>query len=161
MIMIVIKNSISIKTKIGVVFHFLATPENLPKWNYYIQEVHKISSGNNDLGSRFHQIRKGDQQTFEITEYKRNKLIEFTTISNSSIKFKRRLKFSEFNSHCLLEDEFELDTGHPWLLQKLLHYKIRKGIKDNLLKLKQLLETGQTVLQDGRLSSIESRVSHD
>lgn len=131
MIMILIKNSISIDAKVGVVFHFLATPENLPKWNYYIQEVHKISSGNDELASRFQQIRKSDQQTFEITNFKRNKLIEFSTISDSSIQFRRQLKFSEANSQCLVEDAFELDTGHPWLLQKLMHHWIKKGIKDN------------------------------
>jgi len=148
-------NSASIETNVEKVFKFLADPENIPLWNYYIKEVSKISPGTIEIGARFHQIRKNDEQTFEITKFQKNKIIEFTTDSSSSIQFKRQLIFQEKNSHCLVEDHFELDTGYPLFLQKLFSKMIKKSIKENLIKLKQLLETGRTVLQDGRVISWE------
>lgn len=157
--MILIKNTISIEAKLEAVFHFLADPEKLPNWNYYIQKVYKTSPGNDALGSRFRQIRKNDEQIFEITKFHKNQLIEFTTISNSSVKFKRLLTFTELNERCVIEDNFELDTGHPIFLQRLLRHKIKKGIKENLMNLKQLLETGQAILQDGRVSSLDHNIS--
>jgi uncharacterized membrane protein len=153
--MILIENSISIKADVGKVFNFLADPEKLPKWNYYVKKVYRKSSGNSELGSRYRQIRKNDEQTFEITKFQKNKLIEFTTTPNSTIKFKRKLTFSENHSHCEVTDYFELDTGHPLILQKVLRYKIRKSVKENLMKLKQLLEMGRTILQDGRISLMD------
>jgi hypothetical protein len=45
-----------------------------------------------------------------------------------------------------------MDLGKPQFIQKIFEPQIKKGVKENLFKLKQLLEDGSTVLQDGRKS---------
>ena len=150
--MITIKNSIAINTPISKVFDFFSTPENFPRWNYYVISVRKMSSGNGAVGSRYHQVRKNDEQIFEITKFERNKLVTFSTVPDSSIRFLRQMNFRVLDEQCLLDDLFELDAGFPMILQKLFTRRIKQAVYENLVKSKELLETGKTVLQDGRIS---------
>ena len=50
-------NTITINRPRDEVFAYLADLENLPRWNYAIQETRKVSSGPVAVGSRFHQVR--------------------------------------------------------------------------------------------------------
>lgn len=152
--MVVIKNTISINLTIEKVFNFLSNSVTLPLWNYYIKSVQKISTGTEEVGSRFHQIRKNDEQFFFISKFERNKFLEFKTEPNSSLDFIRQMTFSEADGITLIDDCLDIDTRYPLLLQKLFSRKIKHGVKENLAKLKELLETGKTELQDGRLSVI-------
>ncbi|XOV93591.1 MAG: SRPBCC family protein [Bacteroidota bacterium] len=155
--MILISNSIIIQAQVAEVFSFLAKPEMLPKWNYYIKKVHK-TSGDGGLGSKFHQIRKNDEQFFDLSKFERNKLLEFSSSSQSKIKFRRVFTFSAISAGCLIEDDFHINTGHPLFLQKLLRKSFQKNVYANLIKLKELMEKGQTTLQDGRVSSLEVNI---
>jgi hypothetical protein len=47
-------------------------------------------------------------------------------------------------------DEWKLATGKPAFVEKLTAGRIKSAVAENLAKLKELLETGQVVLQDGR-----------
>ncbi len=49
-----------------------------------------------------------------------------------------------------LTDEWELETGRNPLLEWLGTMKIKSAVEENLERLRQLLETGETRLQDGR-----------
>ena len=91
--MITLKNSISINKPIEKVFGFIANPENLPKWNYYLKTVHKIADGNPVIGSQYHQVRKKDEQYFAITGFEENRSIEFTSTKSSFLKFKYSFPF--------------------------------------------------------------------
>ena len=51
-------------------------------------------------------------------------------------------------------DKWKLDLGKPALLQKLAGTKVRSAVAENLEKLKQLLEEGRVVLQDGRQATL-------
>lgn len=149
--MITIANSIEINVPLTRLFSFLADPETLPLWNYYVKTVRSITPEKTGVGARYHQTRKDDEQIFEITSLKENTFIELRTISDSSVQFKRQMTFTEIGDKCVLEDFFELDTGHPILLQKILAGSIRASVKENLTRLKQLMEKGKTTLQDGRV----------
>ena len=152
--MIKFQNSISIEVPIEKAFDFIAGPENFPHWNYYLKSVTKISEGETMLGARFHQIRKQDEQVFEITQFEQYKLIELTTLPKANLYAKRLIVFSTTGQGTQIEDFFELDSGHPSFLQKLFVGKTKRAIKENLDKLKELLETGYSTLQDGRISRI-------
>ncbi|NBC65188.1 MAG: hypothetical protein GVY07_05915 [Bacteroidetes bacterium] len=43
-----------------------------------------------------------------------------------------------------------LHTGYPGILERLVVGRISRAVAENLGKLKELLEHGQTQLQDGR-----------
>ncbi len=149
--MITISNSIEINVPLPRLFIFLADPETLPLWNYYVKSVRRIFPELNGIGARYHQTRKDDEQIFEITGLIENRSIELRTIPGSSLQFKRLMTFTSIGNNCVLEDLFELDTGHPLLFQKILSGSIRTAVKENLTRLKQLMEKGKTTLQDGRV----------
>jgi hypothetical protein len=52
-----------------------------------------------------------------------------------------------------IRDEWKLDSGWPAPLEWLRTERIKSAVAENLTKLKELLEMGQVILQDGRLAS--------
>lgn len=62
------ENEIIIHKPISEIYAFLSDFENMPKWNYYLVSVEKISPGNIAVGTTFHQIRKNDTQHYRIVE---------------------------------------------------------------------------------------------
>lgn len=148
--MLEFENTIQIDRPIEVVFAFLADFENVPKWNYFVQEVRKTSAGPVGVGATYHQVRKTDEQDFRVTEYEPYQRLVVETSPQASPKFRRRFTLQGEGSGTLILDEWELDTGKPAIIERLAAGKVRSGVRDNLGKLKQLLETGSVRLQDGR-----------
>jgi len=153
--MLTMKNQVDINCPLEKVFNFLSNPENFPKWNYYLRSVRKIAEGNPIIGATYHQQRIKDEHYFTISAYEENKLIEFNSTGGSLLKFKRRLNFAATNDGCTIKDIFEIRTFLPSFINKLIAKKPEAAVKQNLLKLKELLETGETVLQDGRRVSVK------
>jgi hypothetical protein len=54
------------------------------------------------------------------------------------------------NDQTHLDDTFEVDTGSPVILERLLKNKMKTAVSNNLHNLKDLLENGKTILPDGR-----------
>jgi uncharacterized membrane protein len=154
MLMIDFENTIHIDRPTEEVFAFIADFENIPKWNYYVMSVKKTSNGPVGEGTRYHQIRKTDQQDFEITEYISGKRITVKTLPGSTPKFERRFDFEAVNGGVKIVDSWKLDTGRNPLIEKLGAFAIKSAVKENLGKLKDLLEAGQTQLQDGRTVTV-------
>ena len=72
--------------------------------------------------------------------------------------FERHLRFEATANSTRLIDEMTLRTGYPGILERLVVGRTRRAVAENLGKLKELLEYGQTQLQDGRdtyLASID------
>ena len=152
--MISVSNQIRINKPIKVVFNFLSEFENIPLWNYYVKEV-KLISIHNGNHRKYRQVRQSDSQIFEVLEEQFPDCIVIRTTDESRIGFKRsfRLRYDHLNN-CILEDHFEIDFGFSQIFQLTFKTKIRKSVKENLVKLKELLELGDTVLQDGRVSKL-------
>lgn len=148
--MLEFENTIRIHLPIAEVFRFLSDLENLPKWNYYVVEVKKTSEAPASIGTTYHQVRKTDQQDFRIVELKQNQTVAVKTLPQSSPKLEMRFSLSEEENSTLILDEWKLETGQPALLEKLAAGKVKSAVAENLAKLKELLENGQVVLQDGR-----------
>jgi hypothetical protein len=123
-------------------------------WNYYIRRVEKLSPPKDGQGALYHQVRKEDEQTFRITDCVPAEHIEMVSTEDSSPRFRRKFSLSEAGDSTELVDDFELSTSYPALIEKITGNKVKKAVYDNLNKLKEILETGETVLQDGRRVSI-------
>lgn len=134
-------------------FAFASKPENFPLWNYYIVSVQQVA-GEGALGSRFHQRRKNDEQYFEIIKYEPNQLVEYTTVPKSKFFFQRQMRFKGDVQQTTIDDTIHFDSGYPNFLQRLFTRKVKGAVYENLTKMKALLETGHTRLQDGRNVSI-------
>jgi uncharacterized protein YndB with AHSA1/START domain len=152
--MIEFENTIDIAQPVEVVFEFLADLENLPKWNYYVTQVRKTSRGPAGNGATYHQVRKTDSQELTVHELEPNQLLTVETIPPSQPQLKRRMVFEAIKGQTRIIDRWELDTGHPQFVQVLGKSRVQSSVKENLAKLKELLETGRVTLQDGRKVSL-------
>ena len=168
--MLEFENTISIDCPIDEVFAFLSDFENIPKWNYFVLEVRKVSDGPTGIGTTYHQVRKTDEQTFRIIEFVPNQKVAVKTLPQSSPGLEMRFRLEEEGTTTRVIDEWKLDTGRPALLERfivpaesfpglerLAGGRIKSAVAENLAKLKKLLETGHVVLQDGRDATHERR----
>jgi uncharacterized membrane protein len=144
------ENTIAIERPIDEVFAFLSDFENIPKWNYYVLEVRQLSESPIGIGTTYHQLRKSDQQDFRIIEFEANHRVAVKTLPQSSPSFERRFTLYEEGDTTRIRDQWKLDTGRPALLERLARGRVKSAVSENLSKLKELLQEGRVVLQDGR-----------
>jgi uncharacterized membrane protein len=144
------ENTIAIDRPIDEVFAFLSDFENIPKWNYYVLEVRQLSESPIGIGTTYHQLRKSDQQDFRIIEFEPNHTVALKTVPQSSPSFERRFTLYEEGDTTRIRDQWKLDTGRPALLERLARGRVKSAVSENLSKLKELLQEGRVVLQDGR-----------
>jgi uncharacterized membrane protein len=144
------ENTIAIERPIDEVFAFLSDFENIPKWNYYALEVRQLSESPIGIGTTYHQLRKSDQQDFRIIEFEANNTVAVKTLPQSSPGFERRFTLYEEGETTRIRDQWKLDTGRPALLERLARGRVKSAVSENLSKLKELLQEGRVVLQDGR-----------
>ena len=147
------ENTITIERPIQDVFDFLADLENIPRWNYYVLSVKKVSGETAGLGSTYHQVRKTDEQSLQITELEAPYRLAVKTLPGSNPKLEMRFILQETGTKTLIRDQWKLETGRPGFLEKLATGKVKSAVAENLDKLKELLETGKVVLQDGRTAT--------
>ena len=148
--MLEFENTIRIDRPIEEIFAFLSDFENTPKWNYYVLEVRQLSENPIGIGTTYHQVRKTDEQDLHITEFETNRSVAVKTLPQSSPRFERRFTLYEEGNTTRIRDEWKLDTGRPVVLEKLAGGRVKSAVAENLAKLKELLEEGRVVLQDGR-----------
>jgi uncharacterized membrane protein len=144
------ENTICIDRPVGEVFAFLSDFENIPKWNYYVLEVRRLSEGPTGIGTTYHQVRKSDQQDFRIIEFEPDHTVAVKTLPHSSPSFERRFTLYEEGDTTRIRDQWKLDTGMPALLERLARGRVKSAVAENLAKLKELLEEGRVILHDGR-----------
>ena len=148
--MIKFENQITIDLPISDVFPFVTNLENIPKWNYFVQSVSKTFTGSTGIGSIYHQVRKNDSQDLKIVELQPNKSLVVETIPPSKPSLRREIVFHVRDESTTVVDRWELSFGLFGPLETLAGNKVKSAVKENLKKLKELLETGNTILQDGR-----------
>jgi uncharacterized membrane protein len=146
------ENTIRIDRPLDDVFAFLSDFENIPKWNYYVLEVRQLSESPIGVGTTYHQVRKTDQQDFRIIEFEPNHTVAVKTLPRSSPSFERRITLYDEGDTTRIRDQWKLDTGRPAVLERLARGRVKSAVAENLAKLKELLEEGRVVLQDGRQS---------
>jgi hypothetical protein len=129
---------------------FLSDFENIPKWNYYVLEVRQLSESPRGIGTTYHQVRKTDEQDLHITEFEANRTIAVKTLPRSSPSFERRFTLYEEGDTTRIRDEWKLDTERPAIFERLVRGRVKSAVAENLAKLKELLEEGRVILQDGR-----------
>ena len=152
--MLEFENTIHIDRPVDEVFGFLSDFENIPKWNYYVLEVRQLSESPIGVGTTYHQVRRSDEQDFQIIEFEPNHSLAVKTLPHSSPSFERKFTLYEEGDATRLRDQWKLDTGRPALLERLARGRVKSAVAENLAKLKELLEEDQVVLQDGRRVSL-------
>jgi uncharacterized membrane protein len=146
-----VQNVIEIEAPVTEVFEFVADMRNTPKWNYFVTRVIQENGNGPAPGARYHQTRQTDSQRYEITHYEQGQSLTVQTLPGSSLEFNRHLRFEPIAGGTRLIDQMSLRTRYPSVLERLAVGSVRKAVGENLGKLKELLENGQTQLQDGRV----------
>jgi uncharacterized membrane protein len=149
------QNVIEINAPVAEVFKFVSDMRNTSKWNYYVTRVIQENGNGPALGARYHQTRKTDNQRYEITNYDPGRSLTIQTLPGSSLDFERHTQFESVSNGTRLIDQMSLHTRYPGILESLAVGRIRQAVGENLGKLKELLETGETRLQDGRIINID------
>ncbi len=142
--------TIEIARPVDEVFAYVADFTWTPTWNYWVRSVRKTTPGPVGVGTTFHQVRRADEQDYRITNYEPPYRVTITTLEGSRPAFTRAIVLHPTPTGTHLTDRWQLDTGHPAWLQNLSAGRIRAAVTDNLARLAELLETGHTVLPDGR-----------
>lgn len=156
--MIRFRNVVEIARPVEAVYAFLLDHRNVPAWNYWVRTVTALDAGPVGVGTRFHQVRRDDQQIFAITAAEPPRSITIETLPGERPAFRRTMTLEPSPSGTRLIDEWELETGHPRVLAPTLTAVARRGVGENLDKLRELLESGHTVLPDGRRSVLTAAV---
>ena len=152
--MLVFENTIRIDRTVAEVFAFLSDFEHIPQWNYYVLEVRQLFDHPIGAGTTYHQVRKSDEQDFRIIEFQPNHTVAVKTLPQSSPSFERKFILHEEGDTTRLKGEWKLDTARPVILERLAGGRVKSAVAENLAKLKELLEEGRVVLQDGRRISL-------
>jgi uncharacterized membrane protein len=159
--MLEIKNELSIEKPVEFAFNFITHFENIPLWNYYVKSVEKVSANRKGTGTIYHQIRKNDDQRFKISRYDPPRSFTIETIGNSNLQFRRTISLKSEGDQTHILDKFDVDTGAPNMVERVLKNRMKSAVLENLTRLKELLEKGNTVLQDGRVVNINDQSFDD
>ncbi len=165
--MITFDNTLTINRPVEEVFAALTDLPRIPDWNHYVREVVQVTPGPLRPGNVFHQIRRHDQQRFQILHLDPSRRLVLETLPGQQPAFRRELTLepdtcgADGHATTRLTDRWQLDTGGASLAQRLGRLTIRHAVNDNLHKLAELLETGTTRLQDGRTVQWNSRYRHN
>jgi hypothetical protein len=106
------------------------------------------------VGSTYHQVRREDEQDLRISKLEPNKSLIVETIPPSKPELRREITFEVQGNRTRIIDKWQLDKGIPKLLEPLAANRAKLGVRENLEKLKTLLESGKVTLQDGRSFSL-------
>lgn len=136
-------NSIIIHRSTNSVFEYLTNLENLPRWNYAIQETRKISSGPVGVGSTYRQFRtlpKPMEEELEITIHEPGHRL---VVSGGFAYFQGISSYvlDSLADATRLTNEIELHaSGAFGSLAVLTTTGIKRAVAQNLTVLKELLE---------------------
>jgi uncharacterized membrane protein len=145
--MITFKDRITIDRPIEQVFAFVANLENIPKYQSEVVKSEVITEGPIRLGSKFTEVvnilgRKVNA-VCEVTEYEHLKELGFKSTSSPTIEYGGHFVFNSAQDGAGTQITF---TGTAslkglWrLVEPLFAGELRKGITDELMKLKNILE---------------------
>jgi carbon monoxide dehydrogenase subunit G len=137
-------NTITIDRPQDVVFAYLADLENLPSWNYAIQQTRKITPGPVEVGSRFHQVRTVPvrrEESLEVIELEAARRLTVRGTLNT-LPALLRYELRPEGDATVLTNTVELSTSGPLtLVAPLASRQIRSAVAANLGVLKRLVET--------------------
>ena len=121
-------NKLEINRSVADVFSFISNFENMPKWNYFVLEVKKLSEGSIGLNTKFRQVRKTDTQEYKITEFEPNRRVTIETLPPYS-KLIMRFTLEQLNNHTVLSDKWELNTGKPALVERFAGRNVKSAVQ--------------------------------
>ncbi len=146
-------NTLIIDRPVSETFASISNFENMPKWNYSAEETTSESPPGRGAGTIYRQRRRTDEQRFVVTDFEPDRLVAVRTLRPAR-DLQMRFTVEPHGGGTRLTDDWTLDTGLPRWLERIGASRVSSAVRDNLAKLKELLETGRVRLQDGRVETV-------
>jgi hypothetical protein len=141
------ENTVTILRPAEEVFAYLADAENIPQWNYAIEQTKKISPGAAGLGTVYRQTRSipsRSQEDFEIVVFAPPGQL---ALDGTFGPFKARTSYllEPLADGTRLTNRWDLEpmSAPLRLLGPLAVPRIKAGVAENLSTLKQVLENAR------------------
>lgn len=136
-------NSILIERPSHDVFEFVADLENVPKWNYAIEETRKTSDGPVRVGTTYGQVRTVPARSEEELRVTELEPAHRFTVHGGLGPFEATLtyEFEDVGGETRVTNTAHLEaSGLMKLAAPIASGRIREAVAENLGALKQLLE---------------------
>jgi hypothetical protein len=146
-------NTLIIDRPVPETFAFVSNFENIPKWTYFVEETTSESPPGRGAGTIYRQRRRTDEQHFVVTDFAPARLVAVRTLPPAR-GLQMRFTFEPHGGGTRLTDDWTLDTGLPRWLERIGASRVSSAVRDNLARLKELLEKGRVRLQDGRAETV-------
>lgn len=91
-----------------------------------------------------------------MTGFEPDQLVAVRTLP-SARDVQMRFTFEPHGGGTRLTGDWTLDVGLPRWLERIGASRVSSAVRDNLAKLKELLETGRVRLQDGRAETVSGQ----
>ena len=141
------ENTVTIQRPADEVFAFLADFENIPKWNYAIEETKKASAGPVGVGTRYRQTRTVPSRSvegFEVTVFEPARRL---AMHGQIGPFQATISYAleAVAGATRLVNNVELDPSQAMLrlAAPLAAPRIKAAVAQNLGKLRLVLEGSQ------------------
>lgn len=147
-------------------FEFLKDFRNMTLWNYYVMEVQQVSEGDIKVDSLFLMKRKHDMHHYKLVEITPENSIT-VVLQPPSPNQQMHFILEDRNESTFVTYQWKVNLGNykllkyipdfflnRWLLgfaERHILNVIKPAVEQNFGKLKILVETGEVVLQDGRI----------
>jgi uncharacterized membrane protein len=138
------ENTVTIQRSARDVFAFLADFENIPMWNYAIEETSKVSAGHTGVGTRYRQTRSvpgRSVEEFEVTVFEpASRLAIHGQLGPFRATISYQLEAAAGVTKLVNNVELNPPQAMPRILAPLATLRIKAAVAQNLGKLKMLLE---------------------
>jgi uncharacterized membrane protein len=139
------ENSVIINQPVATVFEFVTDLKNNPQWQTDILELEVTSEGRLELGSTYRCVNRFMGKRFEtegvITEYVPGRTCSFRIVSGS-VTGESNFFFEAMDGATRFTTAAVLDLGFFKLGSIIVKRKINQQLKNDMLKLKIILENG-------------------
>ena len=140
------ENSIVINKPVEQVFEFVTDPRNNAKWQTDILELEITSENHFGLGATYRCVNRFMGRRIEsenkITDYAASKAC-CIRITNGVLTGKCSMFFTRFEDGTKFTASGNLDMRYFKLLKMIATRKINQQIKEDMLRLKYILENGK------------------
>ncbi len=143
------ENTVTIQRPAEDVFAFLADFENIPKWNYAIEQTSKISAGPAGVGTRYRQTRtipSRGVEDFEITAFEPARHLAIRgQIGPFQAAISYVLEPRAGATQIVNAIELSPSRAMPRVLVPLAAPRVKAAVAQNLGQLKRVLEVSRPV----------------
>ncbi len=146
--MATVRASTEIQVPVSDVFAFVSNVENIPKWQSEVVTSKVVTPGPTRLGTKYEEVinllGKKVPTLCEVTEFQPTRRITFRSTSSSIVSYVGAFSLEPDGRATKLSVEAQFTLNGFWkLIDPLFRMEVRKGIHEELDKLKSLLENGR------------------